>query len=363
MGCVASIEREDAETRAKKRDVRVMKATFPLALLEHYEVQESEAYDAYGGTFQVVNKDDMSTRWATVVRLTSAGGPDTLPEEQFSTQEYVMQMISHDGMLALYDSFIEMRQRPALGVFITERVDGPKLKDVAQREPRLDEDDVRGIMVQLAEVLKRLSEYGVVCGDLNLDTVQFRDEYEDDVVVTSMRYATLVAATIGWETKLETYEVIDEMGNKVKRTYPNTGQQLGFLAPECLKPSKRGILPSADIWAFGVIMYTLLAGYLPFDAEIEGLDYAAACCEKIRAGNFTAFTYDTETWANISPGAKDLIAGCLRVDRRRRFTISRVLNHPWIRKFHNPDATFSPSLHTPPASSLGNASSSELDAD
>ena len=363
MGCVASVEREDAETRAKKRDVRVMKATFPLALLEQYEVEESEAYDRYGGTFQVVNKDDMSVRWATVVRLTAAGGPDTLPEEQFSTQEYVMQTISHDGVLAMYDSFIEMRQRPALGVFITERVDGPKLKDVAQREPRLDEDSVRGIMVQLADVLKRFTEYGVVCGDLNLDTVQFRDEYEDEVVVTSMRYATLVAATIGWETKLETYEVIDEMGNKVKRTYPNTGQQLGFLAPECLKPSKRGKLPSADIWAFGVIMYTLLAGYLPFDAEIEGLDHVAACCERVRVGNFTAFTYDTETWAHISPGAKDLIAGCLRVDRRRRFSISRILDHPWIRKFHNPDVTFSPSLHTPTTSSLGNASSSELEAD
>jgi len=363
MGCVASVEREDAETRAKKRDVRVMKATFPLALLEQYEVEESEAYDRYGGTFQVVNKDDMSVRWATVVRLTAAGGPDTLPEEQFSTQEYVMQTISHDGVLAMYDSFIEKRQRPALGVFITERVDGPKLKDVAQREPRLDEDSVRGIMVQLADVLKRFTEYGVVCGDLNLDTVQFRDEYEDEVVVTSMRYATLVAATIGWETKFETYEVIDEMGNKVKRTYPNTGQQLGFLAPECLKPSKRGMLPSADIWAFGVIMYTLLAGYLPFDAEIEGLDHVAACCERVRVGNFTAFTYDTETWAHISPGAKDLIAGCLRVDRRRRFSISRILGHPWIRKFHNPDVTFSPSLHTPTTSSLGNASSSELEAD
>jgi hypothetical protein len=61
MGCVASVQREDAETRAKKRDVRVMKATFPLALLEQYEVEESQAYDRYGGTFQVVNKDDMST--------------------------------------------------------------------------------------------------------------------------------------------------------------------------------------------------------------------------------------------------------------------------------------------------------------
>jgi hypothetical protein len=39
-----------------------------------------------------------------------------------------MQMISHDGVLALYDSFIEMRQRPALGVFITERVDGTKVE-------------------------------------------------------------------------------------------------------------------------------------------------------------------------------------------------------------------------------------------
>jgi serine/threonine protein kinase len=109
-----------------------------------------------------------------------------------------------------------------------------------------------------------------------------------------------------------------------------------------------------DVWSFGVIMYTLLAGYLPFDAENDG-----ALCEKIRQGNYTAFKYDVDTWDEISMGAKDLIAGCLRVDARRRFNIDRILKHPWIRKFEDPDATFTATesgLVTPPRSHFSNSS-------
>ena len=97
-------------------------------------------------------------------------------------------------------------------------------------------------------------------------------------------------------------------------------------------------------------MYTLLAGYRPFDGEDE-----ISLAEKIRSGNFVAFTYDSETWDSVSHGAKDLIAGCLRVRSSRRYTIDRILRHPWIRKYTDPDATFNAldsdsGLFTPPRS-------------
>jgi len=76
-----------------------------------------------------------------------------------------------------------------------------------------------------------------------------------------------------------------------------------------------------------------------------------------------AFNYDCETWDSVSLGAKDLIAGCLRVRTSRRYTIDRVLRHPWIRKYIDPDATFNPrdsesGLLTPPRS-LSHDDSSE----
>ena len=89
----------------------------------------------------------------------------------------------------------------------------------------------------------------------------------------------------------------------------------------------------------------------------------ARFARKFAQGNFTAFKYDVETWDPISMGAKDLIAGCLRVDPRRRFNIERILKHPWIRKFEDPNATFigqllgsESGLVTPPRSHVSNSS-------
>ena len=44
---------------------------------------------------------------------------------------------------------------------------------------------------------------------------------------------------------------------------------LPYASPEILQPSPPPLGPSADVWAFGVLMYAMIVGRLPFQHHYE----------------------------------------------------------------------------------------------
>ncbi|RDX74249.1 CBL-interacting serine/threonine-protein kinase 25, partial [Mucuna pruriens] len=90
-----------------------------------------------------------------------------------------------------------------------------------------------------------------------------------------------------------------------------------YVAPEVLK--KKGYDGSkADIWSCGVILFALLAGYLPFQGENV---------MRIYSKSFKA-DYAFPDW--ISPGAKKLISNLLVVDTQKRYSIPDIMKDPWF---------------------------------
>ncbi|CAD6336350.1 unnamed protein product [Miscanthus lutarioriparius] len=77
---------------------------------------------------------------------------------------------------------------------------------------------------------------------------------------------------------------------------------------------------AADIWSCGVILYVLMAGYLPFEENDLPSLY-----EKI-----TATQYSCPYW--FSPGAKSLIQRILDPNPRTRITIEEIRADPWFEK-------------------------------
>ncbi|KAL0890654.1 hypothetical protein Bca101_014637 [Brassica carinata] len=92
-----------------------------------------------------------------------------------------------------------------------------------------------------------------------------------------------------------------------------------YVAPEVLR--KKGYDGAkADIWSCGVVLYVLLAGYLPFQDENLMNMY-----RKIFKAEF-----DFPPW--FSPEARRLVSKLLVVDPDRRISIPAITRTPWFRK-------------------------------
>ncbi|KAG0343693.1 hypothetical protein BG004_005075, partial [Podila humilis] len=90
-----------------------------------------------------------------------------------------------------------------------------------------------------------------------------------------------------------------------------------YTAPEIIM-GKKYSGPEADIWSLGVILYTLLAGYLPFDDDNE----------KIVQDKIVDLEYEIPT-EFFCKDAKDLLESILKEDPKERLSIDQILNHTW----------------------------------
>ncbi|RCI04380.1 serine/threonine-protein kinase KIN2 [Rhizopus stolonifer] len=94
---------------------------------------------------------------------------------------------------------------------------------------------------------------------------------------------------------------------------------LYFAAPELLN-AKNYTGPEVDIWSFGVVLYVLVCGKVPFDDQ-----NMAALHEKIKRGV-------VEYPSHLSTDCKSVLSRMLVINPTHRATVSEVMIHPWMNK-------------------------------
>lgn len=143
---------------------------------------------------------------------------------------------------------------------------------------------------------------------LHLNHVAHRDLKLENVFLTSDQHVKI--GDFGLATKFKEGQLLfDRCGSEE------------YAAPELIlgKPYDGR---AVDIWALGVILYTMLSGKLPFSSE-EG---------KTRQ-MFTKICISQYTMPdNISADAKSLIAAMLDRNSDTRATIAQVVSHSFVRK-------------------------------
>ena len=90
-----------------------------------------------------------------------------------------------------------------------------------------------------------------------------------------------------------------------------------YAAPEMIA-GKKYVGLSSDIWSAGVVLFTMLAGHLPFEETNTNALY-----RKILAGEYKCPNH-------LSLPARNLLGGILQVDPTKRYSISDIRRHPWM---------------------------------
>eukprot|EP00758_Cryptobia_borreli_P003114 Tbor_TRINITY_DN3537_c0_g1::TRINITY_DN3537_c0_g1_i2::g.2901::m.2901 len=231
-------------------------------------------------------------------------------EEQLKREIAVMKMLKHPNVVQLK----EVMQTANHIYLVLELVTGGELFDKIVAAKRFDEVTSRKYFHQLIDGINYCHTQGIAHRDLKPENLLL--DSQDNLKIMDFGLSNLQRAD-GEGTLLQT----------VCGT-PN------YVAPEVLKErGYNGII--ADIWSCGVVLFVMLAGYLPFDDQNMN-----ALFNKIERGEYRMARH-------FSDSAKDIIGKMLTVDPAKRITVQGIIEHPWFKVgFESSKTNYHPSkLH------------------
>ncbi|KAJ0976123.1 hypothetical protein J5N97_018088 [Dioscorea zingiberensis] len=210
--------------------------------------------------------------------------------EKVRREVKILAAFSHPHIVRLYE-VIEIRSKVYV---VMEYMDSGDLFCHITVRGRIKDDEARYIFQQIIS--------GVDFCHLNM--VAHRDLKPENLLLDSN--GTVKLADFGLSNMM-----VD--GHFLKTTCGSPE----YAAPEIIS-NQLYAGPEVDVWSCGVVLYALLCGRLPFEAE--NLSYL---CSKIKSGIYTLP-------GHLSIEAKDLISRILVVDPVARITIPEIRQHPWF---------------------------------
>lgn len=165
--------------------------------------------------------------------------------ERFKREAIATSRLKHPNTVQL----IDFGESEGVLYLVLELLDGEPLSTLIEREAPLALDRVAAIGKQIAKSLAEAHELGIVHRDLKPDNV-FICEYAGDKDVP----------------KVMDFGIARVMTSDVSMT--RTGMMIGtpkYMPPEQAMGQKVG--PAADLYALGIILFEMLTGKPPFNAE------------------------------------------------------------------------------------------------
>lgn len=182
---------------------------------------------------------------------------------------------------------------------ISERIDGPTLADMLEREGTLSAQATCALIGRLADIVAPAHQAGIAHGSLSPQWIYLPDERVEDAHVGHFQLAVTVGEILATESAVMTPAAVS--------AFP----------PEMFEEAAEGeeatdeFGPAADVWAMGVIAYTALVGVHPFFEE--ELDASEGI---LRLRNDEARPLDE---LGIDEAISAVIAQALSKDPARRF--------------------------------------------
>lgn len=215
-------------------------------------------------------------------------------------------LTDHPGVVRLYFTFQDERSL----YFVLDLASGGELLGFLKRMTTFDEECARFYGAQILDTIEYMHKRGVIHRDLKPENVLLDDKMHVKI------------------TDFGTAKILDDMksGNASSGFQPDTEFEstrassfvgtAEYVSPELL--TDKNACKASDLWAFGCIIYQLLAGRPPFKAGNEYQTF-----QKIVA-------LDYEFPRAFPEVARDLVERLLILDPQRRLSIEHIKNHEFF---------------------------------
>ncbi|KAL4909778.1 hypothetical protein BDW74DRAFT_43587 [Aspergillus multicolor] len=268
-----------------------------------------------------------------LIRRESLGSnPTRLPK--IYREISILRDLHHPNIVRLHEMVETDRQ---IGI-IMEYASGGELFDHILRNKYLKDNSARRLFAQLVSGVGYLHKKGIVHRDLKLENLLL--DRNRNIIITDFGFANTFDPTDELSEEIEYNLTNKEFVKRMRLDKTNAkGLRRGdlmqtscgspcYAAPELVVSDSLYTGRRVDVWSCGVILYAMLAGYLPFDddpANPDG-DNINLLYKYIVTTPLTFPEY-------VTPHARDLLRRILVPDPRKRADLFEVARHSWLSEY------------------------------
>ena len=299
----------------KSNSLKINKESFVTIIegdiTQFYEVQKKIGEGAYGKIYKVRNKqsgDIRAMKQVTKSKIQDMG--------KFQTEIKILSMLDHPNIVRLFEVIEDDKYYNLLEELCT----GGELLTRAQKT-ELKEKDIARIFYQIISGVAYIHGMGIAHRDLKLENILFSTENPmSPIKIIDFGFSVFMDKN-NEKSKEDKKDKDNENTDPKKFGFKRLKSKVGtlyYISPEIIKGNYD---EKCDIWACGVILYILLAGYPPFSGNTDKEVYNLITSIK--------YDFDKERWKNISKYAKELIKNML-TPAKNRFSAKQVLASKWF---------------------------------
>ena len=220
-------------------------------------------------------------------------------------------LTEHPGVVRLYYTFQDERSL----YFVLDIASGGELLGVLKRMTTFDEECTQFYAAQILDTIEYMHSRGVIHRDLKPENVLLDDRMH--IKITDFGTAKILDTPKRSRGNSDGIPIPgDSTGTSEENRAVSFVGTAEYVSPELLTEKNAG--KASDLWAFGCMVYQLLAGRPPFKAANEYLTF-----QKIVALEYTFPK-------GFPPVARDLVERLLVLDPSRRLTIDHVKSHEFF---------------------------------